>query len=314
MAWQTSKRVWDKAPSTVTKNDRLMLLALAECADEFGVCWPGYDRLAGMVGVDPRSAMRLIQHLETQKQIIILKQSGKNGGRGYTNLYLIVTGLGQDDIKRILETHPMFTDKGDKIYTLLPLEKGDNLSQKGDNLSQKGDKNNEKGDIAMSPEPCKPSIEPSIEPSFTPEEKRSAEKPKPGRARPPKSPAYQVYVEKTEYYAITKEWIEKMTSIIGDKPESLERWGETITCFTGKGKWKGNVEGMLDWFQNGIPAYYQSGDKTNGHQRTNKTGTYGRTVKSRALGEDTIRAVEDEIAELEQELGITGGNPAGASP
>lgn len=75
------------------------------------------------------------------------------------------------------------------------------------------------------------------------------------RPRPVKSPAYQVYVGKTEYYAVTKEWIEKMTLTVGDKPEDLIKWGEIISTFTGRGKWKGNVEDMLKWFTNGIPVY-----------------------------------------------------------
>lgn len=184
MSWETSKRVWENVPPSVTKNERLALLALAERSDKYGVCWPGYEDIGRLVGVDPRSAMRLIKSLEKQKQILILPQMGMRGGRGYTNLYLVITGLSPENINEIITNHPSFNGKGDKIYTLLGYkkgdktdikgvetvthnhEKGDNLDplnqEKGDNFDKKGDKNQLKGD-KLSPEPIEPSsIEPNI--------------------------------------------------------------------------------------------------------------------------------------------------------
>lgn len=37
MAWQVTKRIWD-SPSQLKPTEKLMLLALAEHADEVGVC------------------------------------------------------------------------------------------------------------------------------------------------------------------------------------------------------------------------------------------------------------------------------------
>lgn len=43
--------------------DRLMLLALADNANDAGVCWPGYSTLAQKCAVDRRSAIRTIARL-----------------------------------------------------------------------------------------------------------------------------------------------------------------------------------------------------------------------------------------------------------
>ena len=82
------------------------------------------------------------------------------------------------------------------------------------------------------------------------------------------------------------------------------------------------VEGILkNWLAIGGPQNdkpkgnsKQNGAYKNGHQRTNKTGTDGGTLKPREMDGDSIRAIEDEIARLERQAGITGGNLAGATP
>lgn len=166
MSWETSKRVWENVPPSVTKNERLALLALAERSDKYGVCWPGYEDIGRLVGVDPRSAMRLIEKLEKGNQVIVLRQMGMRGGRGYTNLYFVITGLSAQEAKVITQNHPILKEKGDKIYTLIYTKLGDSLDtlnqEKGDNFNEKGDKNQLKGD-KLSPEPIEPSsIEPNI--------------------------------------------------------------------------------------------------------------------------------------------------------
>lgn len=106
------------------------------------------------------------------------------------------------------------------------------------------------------------------------------------RRRPNHSPAYQVYVEKTEYYGITKEWIEKMTATVGDKPEDLTKWGEIISTFTGRGKWKGNVEDMLKWFVSGAPVYSQN---PNGNPPANKSSPKPLAPEKETVYQDLMR-------------------------
>lgn len=113
---------------------------------------------------------------------------------------------------------------------------------------------------------------------------------KPKKVRAPKPPAFQVYTDKTEYYSVTKEWVEKMVQIVGEKPEDLTRWGDTITTFTGRGKWKGNVQDMLDWYQNGIPDYSKKASTNGTHQRHNQQPT-GESLE----GEPTFDPYSGEI-------------------
>lgn len=101
MAWQVTKRIWD-SPSQLKTTEKLMLLALAEHADHLGVCWPAYDTLARMTGVNRRSAIRIVAALEARGAVWVQEQAG----RGHCNRYLVTAGLGQEQIVHILHTHP----------------------------------------------------------------------------------------------------------------------------------------------------------------------------------------------------------------
>ena len=49
--------------------DRMMLLAMADHADEKNVCWPSYDHLAHKCGVTRKSAMKTVARLAAQGRI-----------------------------------------------------------------------------------------------------------------------------------------------------------------------------------------------------------------------------------------------------
>lgn len=101
MSWQITKRVWDST-SHLKTTEKLMLLALAEHADELGVCWPAYDTLARMTGLNRRSTIRVVAALETNGAIWVRP----GAGRGCSNHYLVAAGLDQEQIAHILHTHP----------------------------------------------------------------------------------------------------------------------------------------------------------------------------------------------------------------
>lgn len=101
MAWQTSKRVWNHAPD-IKQSEKLVLLALAEKSDEHGVCWPGYDTIADMVGIERRSAIRLVASLKEKGHIWIREHVG----RGNSNTYFVVSGLTETEIACTLTDHP----------------------------------------------------------------------------------------------------------------------------------------------------------------------------------------------------------------
>ena len=89
-------RVWDQAH--VGSNQLLVLLALADRADEDGICWPGVAYLAERARVQDRQVQRIIQELVRTGELVV--QHGT--GRGFTNHYLVVTGLEDGDILRVL--------------------------------------------------------------------------------------------------------------------------------------------------------------------------------------------------------------------
>jgi DNA-binding MarR family transcriptional regulator len=109
MAWQVSKRVWDHT-RIKTKEDkdkfkpahRLVLLALAEIADENGICWPKFDTsyqtLADMAGIERRSAIRVIDDLIRDGYLF----KGDTKGRGNSNVYIVTIGLSELEKEEIL--------------------------------------------------------------------------------------------------------------------------------------------------------------------------------------------------------------------
>ena len=136
MSIKWSGMVWHN--SQQTGSGLLVLLAIADHANDDGICWPSVARLARMARVSERQCQRLISQLVNAGELSV-----ERGGHGpkSTTVYRI----------RILPV--LAENKGD--IAVSPL-----TENKGDIQGIKGDIQRAKGDIAMSPEP---SIEPSIE-------------------------------------------------------------------------------------------------------------------------------------------------------
>lgn len=133
MAWQVSKRVWDyiKINKNIKQGERLMLLALADIADENGICWPKFDTsyqtLADMTGVNRRSAMRIIDDLCKAELLIKTDEVG----RGHSNIYAIIIGLTGPEKESTLSligvTHNTISNEeseGKKEEMVLPITPG----------------------------------------------------------------------------------------------------------------------------------------------------------------------------------------------
>lgn len=254
MAWQTSKRVWDFVPQNVTGSERLMLLALAEKSDEHGICWPSYAALAKMVGVNERSAIRLIDNLEKSDLIYINKQQGQNGGRGYTNVYFVTVGLDKSEVETTKAIHPMLI-KGVSHNTLIGNKRVLPVTEKGVMADIKGVTGN-----------TRTIIEPSIKELSTNVEQPPLKNKT--RERPAIIPAYKVFTEITNYFAITIFWRNEMAATIGELPDDLEFWRKVVIGWTGKYPSKHNVEGMLDFYKRReIPGYQHQNGVSNGHNR-----------------------------------------------
>lgn len=81
MSIRLTRAVYDNGPRQ--RHLHTMLLALADHADDTGLCWPGIARLAQHCRIQPRQAKRTIAALEDEGWIAVRRGSG----RGHTNLY-----------------------------------------------------------------------------------------------------------------------------------------------------------------------------------------------------------------------------------
>jgi DNA-binding transcriptional MocR family regulator len=117
MAIKYMNLVWEGAQLGGT--DLLMLLAIADNANDAGICWPGIKYLAHKTRVSERQAQRLINKLENEGYIEI---SERKGGKSKSSLYRIT----------------------ERVTSMSPFETSG---------ASKGDIQGLKGDIAMSPEP-----------------------------------------------------------------------------------------------------------------------------------------------------------------
>ncbi len=93
-------RIWDKSQATGTP--LVVLLALADRADEDGICWPGVDWIAERARLQPRQARNVLRSLEASGEMITVNQRGRN----QTNRYLITSGLDSDQIAAIVARRP----------------------------------------------------------------------------------------------------------------------------------------------------------------------------------------------------------------
>jgi len=85
MSIKLMSAVWER--SDISSTQKLVLLALADWANDDGLCWPSIDRLAQKTGMAGRSVQRIIRDLE---QVGLVKRD-EVVGKG--NRYWILTPL-----------------------------------------------------------------------------------------------------------------------------------------------------------------------------------------------------------------------------
>lgn len=80
-------------------NDLLVLLALADIADDNGECWPSMGYIARKARVDVRSARRHVRNLEKLGEVVVVVGGGKASTPGGTrsNRYRIVVHVPAED-------------------------------------------------------------------------------------------------------------------------------------------------------------------------------------------------------------------------
>lgn len=161
MSIKIMSHIWEHAEQAGTA--LLMLLALADNANEDGICWPGISYLARKTRMSERQAQRLIKKLAAEKAIIIRPRyrnthlyqfPGWKGGRFYPSSQGDMDVTASPDQPSLIQ--PLTTKSGGEGDTDVTLEKanGDvDVTLEATNGVGRVTPVSPKGDTAMSPEP-----------------------------------------------------------------------------------------------------------------------------------------------------------------
>lgn len=128
--------------------DLLVLLALADIANDDGECWPSIPHLAKKCRLDTRTTQRRIRSLEELGEVVVVVCGGKSSTRGgvRSNHYRIVVYIPAEDSDPGESPPPANRHRGtDATQTLAPVPPQ-----------------------TLAPVPPEPSVEPSREPSLLP--------------------------------------------------------------------------------------------------------------------------------------------------
>ena len=158
MSIQVMSRVWDK--SGACESSLLVLLALADRANEDGVAWPGLATVSQCARINERHTRRILRRLEETGEIYV----ASGAGRTHTSMYLVCVGLNADEIAGIL-VRRFEMPVSEAVSTAQGIvEKGGLQVQKGacappfteDEKTEKGAYRDEKG-ACRPPDPIDPS-------------------------------------------------------------------------------------------------------------------------------------------------------------
>lgn len=96
MSIKVMSSVWDS--SEQSGSALLLLLALADFADEDGYCWPTTETLAQKIRMSMRTVLRMVEQLESAGELYVI-HSRRN------NRYIVRVGRNDDHIRRVLVAH-----------------------------------------------------------------------------------------------------------------------------------------------------------------------------------------------------------------
>jgi len=193
----------------------LILLALADFANDDGWCWPSIDTLSNKARCSRRTVQETLRRLEKNGEIEVHLNQGRSG----TNLYQVTIDVGD------AETAP-------PISTI-----------------KRNTKNRKKGmqnsDANLRPNHQEPLIKPSLKDS------RSNDRGKSKKKRDPllDHPAIIEYRDVTRLHVLIS-WRKQVAETVGEDPEEVKRWRAVVHDWIGRGWNKQNVKGMLEVFCN----------------------------------------------------------------
>jgi hypothetical protein len=213
MSIAISSEVWAK--SQVRGATRLVLLCLADHADDRGVAWPGISTIHRKTLISRRQVSRCIAELVAAEEIEILRQGS---GHGHSSVYRILLADKEDatpplarrgkESKRATKDDTMServtfeTEKGDTMPERMTFE-----AEKGDTMSERMTFEAEKGDKVSSKSVRDPSSDPSVDPSTDPSGKRQrGKRTKQPRRRKPERKEQFVLPEVLQTQAFRESW------------------------------------------------------------------------------------------------------------
>jgi len=95
MSNKEQDRVWEHSKQKGA--DLVVMLALANRANDSGICWPSQDELAARARVNRRTAQRIVDRLIASGEIAVLDRPGKS------YIYAILVGVSEDEKRRRIE-------------------------------------------------------------------------------------------------------------------------------------------------------------------------------------------------------------------
>lgn len=99
MSVRITSQVWES--SGHKGNDLLLLLALADAANQEGVCWPKVSTLAKMTRLSERTVQRSLGTLKESGELVVL-QGGFLDGKNQSSTYIVKTG--RQDVTPLSDT------------------------------------------------------------------------------------------------------------------------------------------------------------------------------------------------------------------
>jgi hypothetical protein len=113
------------------------MLALADYANKEGLCWPSFATLASKARLSKRHVIRLVNELESEKEIEVQRRKGRGGA----NLYRVTPGgddLSPDEKSSVVTSAPQtVTSDTKKVTSTSPEPSVDPLSR---TMARRGDK------------------------------------------------------------------------------------------------------------------------------------------------------------------------------
>ena len=112
--------VWENSKATGTL--LLLELAIADCANETGVSWPGIDYLAQKSRMSRRSIVYLLQKLEDLGELIVERNEGPRG----TNRYLLPMVTRGATVAHVMQlaARPVQPDAPLPVHKVAPVQAG----------------------------------------------------------------------------------------------------------------------------------------------------------------------------------------------